>query len=64
MEGKKTAQQRYTERYLQAKTFRFSIKTEQDILQRLEEVPCQARYIKDLIRFDIKAGSVYKGVSK
>ena len=54
-----TNQSQIQARYDQANTvqvkLKLNIKTDADILQRLEQVGCKQGYIKELIREDLKA---------
>ena len=55
-ERKKTPQERYAAKYKKQFKIDCIIKTEQDIIEKLENVPNKAGYIKQLIRADIAAG--------
>jgi len=68
MAHKKSAyepQMRYAKKYIKKIHFDVNIRTEADIIEKLESVPRKATYIKKLIRDDInsqkyKQGSGYK----
>lgn len=45
---------KYGEKNLKTITLRLNLNTDQDILQKLDEVPNKQGYIKNLIRMDIK----------
>lgn len=47
------AQRKYKKENIKQVALQLNTKTDQDILQRLEEVPSKQGYIKDLIRKDI-----------
>lgn len=54
-------QMRYAKKYIKKISFDVNIRTEADIIKKLESVPRKATYIKKLIRDDInKQGSGYK----
>ena len=63
-DNKKSAyapQMRYAKKYIKKISFDVNIRTEADIIEKLESVPRKATYIKKLIRDDInKQGSGYK----
>lgn len=52
-ERKETPQDRYHKAHTKLLTIRLVETTEQDIIQRLDNVPSKAGYIKGLIRADI-----------
>lgn len=56
-DNKKSAyepQMRYAKKYIKKIRFDVNIRTEADIIEKLESVPRKATYIKKLIRDDIK----------
>ena len=53
---KETPQERYHKAHTKMLTIRLVETTEQDIIQRLDNVPSKAGYIKSLIRADIARG--------
>ena len=58
MERKKTPQERYAAKYRRRIVVDCYTTTEQDILNKLDSVSNKARYIKNLIRADIKQASM------
>lgn len=53
-ERKETPQERYCRANTKMLSFRFGLKTDADILEKLDSVPNKAGYIKALIRADIE----------
>ena len=49
-----TPQTRYNKQYMKSVTFSFNRKTEQELLDKLDNVPNKSGYIKQLIRADIE----------
>lgn len=52
-----TPQTRYNKQYMKNVTFSFNRKTEQELLDKLDNVPNKSGYIKQLIRKDIAANT-------
>ena len=50
-------QMRYAKKYIKKISFDVNIRTEADIIEKLESVPRKATYIKKLIRDDINSKS-------
>lgn len=50
-------QMRYAKKYIKKISFDVNIRTEADIIKKLESVPRKATYIKKLIRDDINSKS-------
>ena len=47
-------QMRYAKKYIKRISFDFNVRTDADIIAKLDSVPRKATYIKKLIRDDIK----------
>lgn len=56
-EAKKKAQAKYDKTHTRAIMFKFNLKTDKDILEKLDEVENRQGYIKKLVRDDIKKES-------
>lgn len=49
-----TPQERYKKKNIKQLKFELNLKTDEDIIQKLENIPNKTGYIKKLIREDIK----------
>lgn len=56
-EAQKKAQAKYDKTHTRAIMFKFNLKTDKDILEKLDEVENRQGYIKKLVRDDIKKES-------
>ena len=54
IDKKMTPQERYKKKNIKQLKIELNLKTDEDILQKLESVPNKAGYIKSLIRKDIE----------
>lgn len=63
-EQQKRAQIKYDKANTRQITFKFNLKTDADILERLDSVDNRQGYIKEIIRNDIKAEKIINGLSQ
>ena len=54
IDKKMTPQERYKKKNIKQLKFELNLKTDEDIIQKLENIPNKTGYIKKLIREDIK----------
>lgn len=63
-EQQKRAQIKYDKAHTRQITFKFNLKTDADILERLDSVENRQGYIKEIIRNDIEAEKIINGLSQ
>lgn len=63
-EQQKRAQIKYDKANTRQITFKFNLKTDADILERLDSVDNRQGYIKEIIRNDIEAEKIINGLSQ
>lgn len=63
-EQQKRAQIKYDKANTRQITFKFNLKTDADILERLDSVENRQGYIKELIRNDMEAEKIINGLSQ
>lgn len=63
-EQQKRAQIKYDKANTRKITFKFNLKTDADILERLDSVDNRQGYIKEIIRNDMEAEKIINGFSQ
>lgn len=63
-EQQKRAQIKYDKANTRQITFKFNLKTDADILERLDSVDNRQGYVKELIRNDMEAEKIINGFSQ
>lgn len=63
-EQQKRAQIKYDKANTRQITFKFNLKTDADILEKLDSVDNRQGYIKEIIRNDIEAEKIINGLSQ
>lgn len=63
-EQQKRAQIKYDKTNTRKITFKFNLKTDADILERLDSVDNRQGYIKELIRSDIESEKIINGFAQ